>query len=687
MAGIFIRLQFPFPESIVLWFLLITLFALFCLTVFNKLSSNFKYRWLFGSILQVFIFCLGIFLTGEKYKVSSYNITRSGSLSEYIGVIAEAPETRTNSVRCIVDISQEKGQNRFFTCKEKILCYLQKDPVSQMLKAGDALLFKTTIEDVDASGNPYEFDFRKYLSYQGIRFSAYINKNSWQCLAHNKLPVLLLWANRMRDKLLSMFTKLGMTGDEFGVASALTIGDKAGLDDEIKRAYVASGTMHILAVSGMHVALLYWVLNMLLSFLDRNTYASYLKLILLLVAVWFYAVITGMGGSILRAAAMITFVIFGQASNRRINIFNSLAASAFFLLVINPYNLTDVGFQLSYIAVISIVVFYPLIYPLIDIKNWLGNQIWSLTAVTLAAQIITTPVSLFYFHQFPNLFLVSNLIMIPLSTLIMYFAMILIVCSGWHWLAGFMGKIFNFMVWLLNKVVLTIESLPYALFKGIYITWFDICLLYILTCFITLYLLRKRIVYFVLGLCTIFVFIFYGLIREYQGSIHKEVIVYHENNNSVLQFRNGNQSIWLVSENNERINRYIERARDAMYSNENQVILLDSVIRQSKGKGLRLNNWLWIRGNFLQFGSKKVLITDGKEVRDIMDYSVHVDYLIIRNSKVFYAENVFQHYLTSKVVIDSSNSKFKAKRLEKIFTDKNIPVFNILSSGALRIEL
>ncbi len=687
MAGIFIRLQFLFPECIVLWFLIITLFALFCLTVFNKLSSNFKYRWLFGLTLHILIFCLGFFLTGEKYKVTSHQLTKPYSPSEYIGVIAEAPETRTNSVRCIVDISQEKRQNGFFICKEKILCYLQKDSASQMLKAGDALLFNTTIENVDVSGNPYEFDFRKYLSYQGIRFSAYINQHSWQCIANKKLPVLQLWANRMRDKLLSMFIKLGMTGDELGVASALTIGDKAGLDDEIKRAYVASGTMHILAVSGMHVALLYWVLQMLLSFLDRNTYGKYIKLIVLLMAVWFYALITGMGGSILRAAAMITFVIVGQASNRRINIFNSLAASAFLLLIINPYNLVDVGFQLSYVAVISIVTLYPLIYPLINIENWLGNQIWSLTAVTLAAQVLTTPVSLFYFHQFPNLFLVSNLIMIPLSTLIMYFAMILIVCSGWHWLAGFLGKIFNFMVWLLNKVVLTIESLPYALFKGIYITWFDVCLLYILTCFITLYLLRKRTVYFVLGLCTISVFIFYSLIREYQGSIKKEIIVYHENNNSVLQFRNGNQSIWLISENNERINRYIERARDAMYSKENQVIPLDSVIRQSKGKGLRFNNWLWIRGNFLQFGSKKFVVTDGKETPDIKDYSANVDYLIIRNSKVFYPEKVFQHYLSSKVIIDPSNSKYQAKRLEKTFINKNIPVFNVPCSGALRIEL
>jgi len=405
-------------------------------------------------------------------------------------------------------------------------------------------------------------------------------------------------------------------------------------------------------------------------------------------AVWFYALITGMGGSILRAAAMITFVIAGQAFNRRINIFNSLAASAFILLCCNPYNLLDVGFQLSYIAVVSIVSFYPMIYKLFEVKNWLGNQIWSLTAVTLSAQVLTTPVSLYYFHQFPNLFLISNLVMIPLSTLIMYFAMALIACSFWSSLAIIMGKIFNILVWLLNKVVLTIEGLPCALTKGIYVTWFDVCMLYVFIGLITLYFIKKRAGYLMSGLVVILVLALCGLIQEFQYSVKRQIIVYKENNNSVIQFRCGNQSTWLIGENNDRVKTYIERARDAMCSNDNQVCLLDSVVRQSKGKGLCFKSGLWVRGNFLQFGEKKMLITDDPESFKTIDIPVKVDYVVIRNNKSnHYSGKAFKNYLAPAVIIDASNSKYKAKKLEKVFSEKQASVVNIVSSGAWTLDL
>jgi competence protein ComEC len=459
------------------------------------------------------------------------------------------------------------------------------------------------------------------------------------------------------------------------------------LDKEIKQAYVASGTMHILAVSGMHVALLYWVLNLLLSFMDRKVYGKYLKLIILLMAVWFYAMITGLGGSILRASAMITFVIAAQAFNRKINIFNSLAASAFFLLLLNPNNLVDVGFQLSYFAVISIVIFHPMIYGWFNINNWIGDQLWSLTAVTLSAQIITTPISLYYFHQFPNLFLVSNLIMIPLSTLIMYFAMILIVCSAWTWLAIYMGKVFNFFVWLLNKTVLTIEGFPFALTKGIYINWVEVCLLYMLICFITFYLVKKRAVYLILSLSVILILLCYGFVVQYPSYKARQVVIYNENNNTVIQFRNGNYSTWLVGAENERVKGYIERSRYAMHCEYNQVLLLDSVIRKSRPNGLSFNSGLWMRGNFLQFGTKKMVVSDGSEIPRSTKFHMDVDCLMIRNNPTFQHAQALKNFQTPNVILDASNTKYKAKKIEEMFLGENVSVVNMASSGAITIDL
>jgi competence protein ComEC len=687
MAGILVRFQYSISPCLTIPVIIITFLIAFSLTLFRKFSGNFKFRWIFGLNIYVFLFCLGIYLTGEKYQITVHNLEKTETTSEFIGVIANPPEEKTNSFRFLMDIDQEKRQGKFIGCTETVLVYLKKDSASRALVVGDAILFKAKLEDIEASGNPYEFDFKKYMSNQGIRFSCYINLHAWKHLARGKLWAPQIWACQMSNKLESIFTRLGLKGQEYGVASALILGDKSGLDNEIKQAYVASGTMHILAVSGMHVALLYWVLNLLLSFLDKNVYGKYFKLVILLLTVWFYALITGLGGSILRASAMITFVIIGQALDRKINIFNSLAASAFLLLLINPYILVDAGFQLSYIAVISIVIFHPMIYRWLDIKNWFGDQLWSLTAVTLAAQVITTPVTLYYFHQFPNLFLLSNLIMIPLSTLIMYFAMALIVCSPWNWLAVYMGKIFNFLVWLLNKVVLTIEGLPCALTKGIYITWFEVCFLYILICFITLYLIKKQAIHLISGLSLIFLLLLFGFIRDFTTCKTKQVIVYKEMNNTVIQFRNGNYSTWLVGKENERIKGYVERSRDAMHCENNQVLLLDSAFRKSREKGLSFESGLWIRGNFLQFGAKKIVVSNSSEFSGKAQFMIDVDYLVIRNNVLSRSELTFKNFRTPYVILDASNAKYKARKLAKIFSGGNVTVVNMANSGAVKLDM
>jgi competence protein ComEC len=683
IAGITLRILFSIPLMIVVWLLSITFLSAFCCTVYKRFSRSFKYRWAYGLSMSLAICCAGILLTDNKLKSVEGSLQESQVPVGLVGIVNEPPDEKAKSEQCIVNIYSTRQKGNAFK-HDKILLYFHKDSASKALKAGDIIFFKSVLAKIEISGNPYEFDYSKFLSRKGIRLSGYVDEKSWKLLGSNGLSVFQRWAYAARDKLLAFFSHIGMTGDELGVASALIIGDQGNLDNDIKRAYVASGTMHILAVSGMHVALLYWVLNMLLSFLDKVAYGKYLKLVLLLLAVWLYALITGMGGSILRAAVMITFVIIGQSFARKVNIFNSLAASAFFLLVINPFNIIDVGFQLSYLAVIGIVVLYPMIYGLFDIKNWLGDQLWSLMSVTLAAQIAATPISLLYFHQFPNLFIISNIIMVPLSTLIMYVAMVLILSSGWNWLAGFLGKVFNFLVWLLNQVVIFIEGLPYALTKGIYMLWYDACLLYILICFITLFLIRKQTIYFVFALGSVLVLAFHGLLNQYQRATTKEVIVYHDTKNSIIQFHDGYKSVWLVGENNERVSRFVERAREAMQSKENKLFIIDSLQRQTLAKGRWVTNHLWIREGFVQFFDKKMFINDLKITRRSSNSYINVDYMLIRNVQRIGRDTAFFRYPARSVIIDASSTNYYAGKIEKYLSGTGTNVYNVLKSGAFR---
>ena len=205
------------------------------------------------------------------------------------------------------------------------------------------------------------------------------------------------------------FKENKLEGKEYAVVSALVAGYTDDLDIETMKAFADTGTLHVLSVSGMHVGIIYYVLNLLLLFLSKHRYGNILRVLILLSFLWLYSMITGMSAAVMRSAAMLSFIIVGKSFNRYVNTYNIIAASIFFLLIMNPFTLMDVGFQLSYISVIGIIWLQPHIYSIFDFNTKWKDEIWKVVSVSIAAQIATFPLGIFYFHQFPNYFLPSNL--------------------------------------------------------------------------------------------------------------------------------------------------------------------------------------------------------------------------------------------------------------------------------------
>lgn len=687
MTGITFRLLYPVSQPVVLLLIILTVLVAFCFTVYPKLSVNFRWRWVFGVSVNGFLFFMGVWLISQKFSVAETEIKESSVKTEVIGVIAEPPEEKPKSIQCFIRIEEQKAGGKFVTSSGEVLVYLQKDSNALNLRAGDALLFSAVFGKIKSSGNPFDFDYQKYMIYQGIRLSGFVDKSSWRFMSSGHLPIYKKWAFMLRDRLLAIFPDLGMKGDELGVASALIVGDKSNLDSEIKRAYVASGTMHILAVSGMHVALLFWVLNMGLFFLDRVKYGKFVKLVILLLAVWLYAMITGLSGSVLRAATMITFVILGRSFSRNVDIFNSLAASAFVLLVFNPFNLVDAGFQLSYVAVISIVVFYPMIYAWLNVTNKWLDKIWQLVAVTLAAQIVTTPISLYYFHQFPNLFMASNLLMIPVSTVIMYMALAIIPLSGISWLMVWLGKVFNFWVWMLNAIVLYIESLPFALTKGIYINWVDVCLLYLFVILLTYYLVKKRAAFLISCLAVLLLFLGHGLFVKYRCLKSSEMIVYNDKDNVILQLRNGEESTWFIKHSCAHLSKFMEISSEAMQVKVNHVYLIDSLKKSTQDQGKWVSKNVWVRGNCIQFHNERIVMPDSLARNQSSAIPLNTDYLLMSNVDKR-NEAVLKRYHVSKSVIILSNvSEYKMQQVQRELANSEAKVWSVLNNGAFRLNL
>src|SRR5690606_20870391 len=259
----------------------------------------------------------------------------------------------------------------------------------------DIISFEPILKDVPPPKNPNEFDFKRYLSYHLIHQQAYLKSTNWKLIQKAENSSLIATAHQIRKNLIDKLNELGVKDEQLAVASALILGYKNDIDAQLQSAYSSAGAMHVLAVSGLHVGVIFILLNFIFGFLDKWKWGVYFKGVLIIICLWIYALITGLSPSVMRGATMFSFLVAAKTTKSNHVFFNTMAASALFLLIINPYLLMEVGFQLSYLAVIGIVVIHPYIYHLLYVKHWFLDKIWNITAVSIAAQIATFPLGLY----------------------------------------------------------------------------------------------------------------------------------------------------------------------------------------------------------------------------------------------------------------------------------------------------
>ena len=377
----FFRLLLPFIAGIILGFgiieysinsLTIIIICVVCLLMMCVFLWKWKRRlgWLHGVILNVFLVAAGI----SAVSLRMFEAVEEAEQGVWLVVVEEPPVERTNSMRAIVRIKADEHENARNEC---IMTYFRKDSLSKLIKQGDLLVINATLNPITNAGNPHEFDYKAYLARRQVGRSAFVESERWQHIDSYAQGPLFNFSNRIRNNLLDILRRSSLSGNELAVVSALTLGYRADLDDELRRAYSVSGAMHVLAVSGLHVGIVYMVLNTILLLFPFLKRAKWLKAIIQLSALWLFALITGLSPSVMRAATMFSFIAAGNALNRRAYIYNSIAASAFILLLANPYNLLEVGFQFSYLAVIAIVFLHPLIYGLVTFKNIVLDKAWN----------------------------------------------------------------------------------------------------------------------------------------------------------------------------------------------------------------------------------------------------------------------------------------------------------------------
>jgi competence protein ComEC len=461
----------------------------------------------------------------------------------------------------------------------------------------------------------------------------------------------------------------------------LLIGYTDKIDPELIKEYSGTGAIHILSVSGMHVGLIFIVCNFFLFFLDRFKHGKFLKAFLLLTLVWFYALLTGLSPCVLRAAAMFSFIIVGKAFRQEPNIYNTIAASVMFLLMFNPYFITDVGFQLSYLAVIGIVAIYPLIFKLWLPKYSFIEKVWSLIAVSLAAQLVTFPLALFYFGQFPNYFLITNLVAVPLSTIIIYAGIAVVATSFFPLLSGLLSKLLIILVKLLNGSIHTIESLPFSVSKGAFISSFELLLILIVIISLTFFMVHRRKRVFIFGvfsLCLLFMSFTY---KKYIRTEQKKIIVYNVNKHTAIDFVNGNHNILLADTGLLKDKQTIDFNIRSNWNNTG--ITKTSDLAFDENTEFENDNLLISRG-FIQFYDVKIAVID-KAIYNTK--KINVDYLLIKDNPEITIAELKSIFGFKKIIFDSTNKLYLLKKWIKECKESGINFYSLSSAGALEINI
>lgn len=519
------------------------------LIVLHRLMKSYKYRWIYGvSVILVFVYvgyCRACLLKkGLPPEVGNRMMQNGWCLAR----LSEPPTEREKTVKVALDIVGFKNDDGVMRADGKVMAYFQKTEEALRLDYGDLLTFRVPIEEIDPPKNPGEFDYRKYLERRGVTGMVYLKADDWMPTGMKRVNVLFAFAYRFRGRMMEAMQKCGIEGDEFSVGAAVLLGYDDSLPAQVRHNYVAAGSMHILCVSGMHVGVIYLLASSLLGLLGKSKAAMLVKRMVLLALIWLYALITGLSPSILRSALMISMILFGEIIHRKGFTLNSIAASAFMLLLADPNNLFAIGFQLSYVAVLGIVLLQKPISDLLYVKNKLLGKAWEITTVSIAAQIATMPFTVFYFNQFTPYFWLSNLLMTPLSFAVILSGMLLLTVSWVPWLNKVVGK----LVWLglygMNEVAAGVEHLPLSLIKGLYMDDFQfglsLALLLLLWLFVNLR--KKRMVMEMLVVSTVFAFTMAWRIQ--QASQQSMIMVYSVRNHTAIAVVRGFNSLLICDE-------------------------------------------------------------------------------------------------------------------------------------------
>lgn len=586
-----------------------------------------------------------------------------------IVTLEEPPVNKTRAIKANASADYLIIGGKIRKVKGKLILYFNNDSLAPAMRYGSVIILNKPLQEIRNAGNPGGFDYKTFSLFQSITHQVFLKKGEFAILSSAKKYDLNGFLYDVRDRIVSILRTNIENREASGLAEALLIGYKDDLDKSLVQSYSNTGVVHIIAISGMHLALIYWLINLLLAPIGKRKRLKWLKPLIAISFLWLFSLLTGASASVLRAAVMFTFLIIAESLSKKSAIYNTLAASAFCLLCYDPFWLWDVGFQLSYAAVISIVVFMKPIYNLFYIRNKLLNGIWKLNAVTFAAQVLTTPVSIYHFHQFPMYFFMANFVAVPLSSIIVLGEILVCAVSFLPIIASFFGVILWRLIELMNGYVERVQSLPGSLWDGLSITILQTVLLYAVIVGVSVWLMQRERRSLYIALLAILGFV--G-IRSYSFCYvqrQKAIIIYNVAQQRAIDFIDG-RSCYFWGDSSSLSNAFVYNF------NIKPARVIYRLSPAPPGESLLID------GKLADFDRKHITVVD--RIVPIVGKipGTTIDLLILSKSSHVSITQLSASFVLQQVVFDSSVPFWKLPRWKKECDSLHIPYHDVNEQGA-----
>ncbi len=609
------------------------------------------------------------------------------SLRAYTGVISAQPEERAKTFRVVLALQRGRTDERGWQpLTGNVIVYLDKTGQT-VPQYGEVWLVSGPPRPIDPPLNPGEFDYKRYLSFKGIYHQQYLRPWQRQVLGlapANPITDIATRVNRWAD---SVFTARIGSRAEFAIVNAMLLGVRDDLDPELYRAYAAAGAVHILSVSGLHVGILFAVLMWLLARarLDTVDRLRWPLAILQLLILWFYALVTGLSAPVLRSAGMFTVVILARAMHRDQHLGSTLGASAFFILCLDPYALFSAGFQLSYLAVAGIGAWQSPLYQTIKIRWRVLDWGWNLTAVALVAQLITFPLGVFYFHQFPAYFLLANPVVMALSLVLLPLAMATLAFCWVPGLNTLLGWLLQKTAWLLNASVSGVGRLPGAIQEGLWLSPVGLVLLYaVILAGAALLLTRQRAYLWAMGVAA-FGLAGVLLFATYREARQQRLAVHFLPHKTAISLTNGHQSTLLTDLDVKNDPRSFDFYLKNTFG---QWGITDLTIANIRADSLTLTKayhktpdyalWVW--------QGETILIVNKLSGRNRWRLPAVIDYLIIRRNALQDWDQLKSRVVARHILFDDSSKTPLTDRLLAEAKTRGITCFSVRQMGMFSEE-